>query len=88
MTGTNEKKSRTVVAREHMAPVGVKTVEGGIYVGSLMGHKKYCLYEISDGQFEMVMTISDINEARGLATMLQVALTRGIKPAVTPGTKE
>lgn len=74
-------KPRKEIERPHMAPQGVSHGSHGVYVGSLMGYKKYVLYVVHDGAFEPVVTIDTPEEAARVADLLGMAAKIGASRA-------
>lgn len=77
MSENSEKKARTEVNRPHMKPRGVQAGTSGVFVGSMMGFKKYVLYTVQEGAFEPILTIGTQGDAEKMADALEMAANMG-----------
>lgn len=76
-------KPRKEIERPYMEPRGVSHGSHGVYVGSLIGYKKYVLYAVKGGAFKPVVTVDTPDEADAVADILEMAASIGASSAPT-----
>ena len=66
-----------------MEPRGIQvSPTKGAYVGSLQGYKKYALYTVDGGKFDVLATFDRMLEAENVASLLESLAAAG-SPTIT-----